>query len=48
MLQDIAFMMQRRGWLGSLRKKSEKITLLATTEYYEAVTHVNISKVDGV
>lgn len=47
-LDDIAFMMSRGGWPGSLRKKSEKSALLVATEYYQAVTHTDVSKVDGV
>lgn len=47
-LDDIAFMICRGGWPASLRKKSEKAALQVATEYYEAVTHVDISKIDGV
>ena len=47
-LEDIAFMMCRGGWPGSLRKKSEKAALTVATEYYLAVTNTDISKVDGV
>lgn len=47
-LEDIAFMMCRGGWPGSLRKKSEKAALMVANEYYQAVTHTDVSKVDGV
>ena len=47
-LWDIAFMMCRGGWPGSLRKKSAAAAQLVATEYYQAVTHTDVSKVDGV
>lgn len=47
-LEDIAFMLCRGGWPGSLRKKSAVAAQLVATEYYQAVTHTDISKVDGV
>lgn len=47
-LGDIAFMMCRGGWPGALRKKSAHAAQLVATEYYQAVTHTDISKVDGV
>lgn len=47
-LEDIAFMMCRGGWPGSLRKKSEKAVLSVATEYYLAVVNSDISKVDNV
>lgn len=47
-LQSIAFLMCRGGWPGSLRKRSEKAALTVADEYYQAVTHTDISKVDGV
>lgn len=47
-LGAIAFMMCRGGWPGSLRKKSAAAAQLVATEYYQAVTHTDISKVDGV
>lgn len=47
-LGDIAFMMCRGGWPGSLKKKSAAAAQLVATEYYQAVTHTDISKVDGV
>lgn len=47
-LEDIAFMLCRGGWPGSLRKKSVAAAQLVATEYYQAVTHTDISKVDGV
>jgi len=47
-LHEIALMMCRGGWPASLRKKSEKASLLVANEYYEAVVHADVSKVDGV
>ena len=47
-LGDIAFMMCRGGWPGSLRRKSTAAAQLVATEYYQAVTHTDVSKVDGV
>lgn len=47
-LQCIAFLMCRGGWPGALRKRSEKAALTVADEYYQAVTHTDISKVDGV
>ncbi len=47
-LGDIAFMMCRGGWPGALRRKSTAAAQLVATEYYQAVTHTDISKVDGV
>ncbi|WP_349665790.1 ATP-binding protein [Xylanibacter muris] len=47
-LGDIAFMMCRGGWPGALRRKSAAAAQLVATEYYQAVTHTDISKVDGV
>ena len=47
-LGDIAFMMCRGGWPGSLRRKSAAAAQLVATEYYQAVTHTDVSKVDGV
>lgn len=47
-LMNIAFMMCRGGWPGSLQKKTESAAQLVATEYYNAVTNADISKVDGV
>lgn len=47
-LDDIAFMMCRGGWPGSLGRKSVAAAQLVATEYYYAITHTDISKVDGV
>lgn len=47
-LGDIAFMMCRGGWPGSIRKKSAAAAQIVATEYYQAVTHTDISKVDGI
>lgn len=46
-LEDIAFLMCRGGWPASLRKNSERSALLVASEYYETVTHVDLSKIDG-
>lgn len=47
-LDAIAFMMCRGGWPGALRKRSEAAARMVATEYYQAVIHTDISKVDGV
>ena len=47
-LENIAFLMCRGGWPGALRKKSDAAALLVATEYYEAVTHTDISKIDDI
>lgn len=47
-LENIAFLMCRGGWPGELRKKSDAAALLVATEYYEAVTHTDISKIDDI
>ena len=38
----------RGGWPKSLDKKSQKAALRQATEYYEAITRSDISRVDGV
>ncbi len=45
---DVAFMMSRGGWPGSLQKKSARAAQLVASEYYQAVIHTDISKVDRV
>lgn len=47
-LRRLAFLMCRGGWPGSLRKKTEKAALTVANEYYQAVAHTDISRVDGV
>ena len=47
-MEDIAFAICRGGWPKSLNKKSEKAALRQVTEYYEAITRSDISRVDGV
>lgn len=47
-LGDIAFMMCRGGWPGSLRKRTATAAQLVAMEYYQAVTHTDISRVDGI
>lgn len=45
---DIAFLICRGGWPKSLKKKTEKAALKQVTEYYEAITRSDISRVDDV
>lgn len=47
-LNAIAFMICRGGWPGALKKRSEAAARMVATEYYQAVIHTDISKVDGV
>lgn len=47
-LENIAFIVCRGGWPRSLNKKTEKAALRQVTEYYEAITRSDISRVDGV
>lgn len=47
-LDDIAFMMCRGGWPGALGKKTAAAAQIVSMEYYQAVIHTDISKVDGV
>ena len=47
-MEDIAFAICRGGWPKSLNKKSEKAALRQVTEYYEAITRSDISRVDNV
>jgi len=47
-LDNIAFFMCRGGWPGAFRAKTEKAALSTASEYYEAIIHTDISKVDGV
>lgn len=47
-LKRIAYLMCRGGWPGALRKRSDKAALTVAEEYYKAVAHTDISKVDGV
>ena len=47
-MNDIAFIICRGGWPKSLYKKSQKSALQQVTEYFEAITRSDISRVDGV
>lgn len=47
-IEDIAFAICRGGWPKSLSKKREKAALQQATEYFEAITRSDISRVDGV
>ena len=47
-MEDIAYAICRGGWPKSLTKKSQKAALRQVTEYFEAITRSDISRVDGV
>lgn len=47
-MEDIAYVICRGGWPKSLTKKSQKAALRQVTEYFEAITRSDISRVDGV
>ena len=47
-MEDVAFAICRGGWPKSLNKKSQKASLRQVTEYFEAITRSDISRVDGV
>ena len=47
-MEDIAFAICRGGWPRSLNKKTQKAALRQVTEYFEAITRSDISRVDGV
>ena len=47
-MEDIAYAICRGGWPKSLIKKSQKAALRQVTEYFEAITRSDISRVDGV
>ena len=47
-MEDVAFAICRGGWPKSLNKKTRKAALRQVTEYYEAITRSDISRVDGV
>ena len=47
-LERLAFLTCRGGWPKAVNKKSERAALMQGTEYYEAVTRFDISRVDGV
>lgn len=47
-MEDVAFAICRGGWPKSLNKKTKKAALRQVTEYLEAITRSDISRVDGV
>lgn len=47
-MEEVAFIICRGGWPKSLYKKSQKAALRQVTEYYEAITRSDISRMDGV
>lgn len=47
-MDDIAFAICRGGWPRALNKKTQKAALRQVTEYFEAITRSDISRVDGV
>lgn len=47
-MEDIAYAICRGGWPKSLTKNSQKAALRQVTEYFEAITRSDISRVDGI
>lgn len=47
-MEDVAFAICRGGWPKSLYKKTQKAALRQVTEYFEAITRLDISRVDNV
>jgi hypothetical protein len=47
-MEDVAFVICRGGWPKSLDKNTSKAALRQVTEYFEAITRSDISRVDGV
>ncbi|MBQ8711784.1 MAG: ATP-binding protein [Prevotella sp.] len=47
-MEDIALAICRGGWPRSLKKKTQKASLRQVTEYFEAITRSDISRVDGI
>ena len=47
-MEEIAYAICRGGWPKSILKKSQKAALRQVTEYFEAITRSDISRVDGV
>ncbi|MCF0184843.1 MAG: ATP-binding protein [Bacteroidaceae bacterium] len=47
-LRDIAFLICRGGWPGTLSKRSEAAMLTVAREYYNAVVQTDMSRIDGV
>lgn len=47
-MEDVAFAICRGGWPKSLNKKTPKAARRQVTEYFEAITRLDISRVDGI
>ncbi|MCQ2310065.1 MAG: DUF4143 domain-containing protein [Bacteroidales bacterium] len=47
-IDRLAFLTCRGGWPKAVLKKSEKVSLMQAVEYYDAVTNIDISRVDDV
>ncbi|MBR4836935.1 MAG: ATP-binding protein [Bacteroidales bacterium] len=47
-MENVAFAICRGGWPKSLYKKTQKAALRQVTEYFEAITRLDISRVDNV
>lgn len=47
-IDRLAFLTCRGGWPKAVLKKSEKVSLMQAVEYYDAVTNIDISRVDEV
>lgn len=47
-IERLAFLTCRGGWPKAVLKKSEKVSLMQAVEYYDAVTNIDISRVDDV
>lgn len=47
-IKDLAFVLCRGGWPRALDKSSERAALMQAREYYKAIVHTDISRVDGV
>lgn len=47
-IERLAFLTCRGGWPKAVLKKSEKVSLMQAVEYYDAVTNIDISRVDEV
>lgn len=47
-MDDVAFAICRGGWPSSLDKKTRKAALRQVTEYFEAITRSDVSRVDGI
>lgn len=47
-LEQLAFITCRGGWPKAISKKSEKAALTQAIEYFEAITHSDISRVDNI